>query len=38
MGILTRRATDIQLKDEQLCEAVGYLATPGRMRLQQFLN
>lgn len=34
MGILTRRATDIQLEDEQLCEAVGYLATPGRMRIE----
>lgn len=31
MGILTERASDIYLSDEQLCEALGYLATPGRL-------
>ena len=31
MGVLTRRATDIRLDDGDLCEALGYLATPGRM-------
>lgn len=31
MGILTNRATDIILSNEQLCEALGYLATPGRL-------
>lgn len=31
MGVLTGRATDIYLTDEQLCEAIGYLATPGRL-------
>lgn len=31
MGILTERATDIFLTDEEFCEAIGYLATPGRL-------
>jgi hypothetical protein len=31
MGVLTSRASDIYLSDEELCEAIGYLATPGRM-------
>ena len=31
MGVLTLRASDIDLVDEQLCEAVGYLSTPGRI-------
>lgn len=34
MGILTDRASDIYLNDAQLCEAMGYLATPGRMRIE----
>ena len=34
MPILTNRASDIDLSDEQLCEAMGYLATPGRMRIE----
>ena len=34
MSILTSRATDISLSDAQLCEAMGYLATPGRMRIE----
>lgn len=31
MGVLTERATDIYLSDAELCEALGYLVTPGRM-------
>ena len=31
MGVLTSRATDICLSDPEFCEAMGYLATPGRM-------
>lgn len=31
MGVLTSRASDIYLSDQELCEAMGYLATPGRM-------
>ena len=34
MAILTNRATDIYLNNAQLCEAMGYLATPGRMRIE----
>lgn len=34
MGILTSRASDISLTDEQLCEAMGYLAREGRMRIE----
>ena len=34
MGILTGRASDIYLDAAQLCEAMGYLATPGRMRIE----
>lgn len=34
MGILTNRASDIYLNDAELCEAMGYLATPGRMRIE----
>jgi len=34
MGVLTSRAKDIYLNDEQLSEALGYLATPGRMRIE----
>lgn len=30
-GVLTKRASNIYLSDEQLCEALGYLATLGRM-------
>lgn len=31
MGILGARALDINMTDEQLCEVLGYLATPGRI-------
>ena len=31
MGVLTNRATDIVLTVPEFCEAMGYLATPGRM-------
>lgn len=31
MGVLTSRASDIYLSNDKLCEALGYLATPGRM-------
>lgn len=31
MGVLTKRASDIYLNNQELCEALGYLATPGRM-------
>ena len=31
MGVLTNRAKDIDLNAQELCEAMGYLATPGRM-------
>lgn len=31
MGVLTSRASDIYLSDQELCEAVGYLARPGRI-------
>lgn len=34
MAILTGRASDINLNEDQLCEAMGYLATPGRMRIE----
>lgn len=34
MSLLTNRALDIELSDEELCEAIGYLATPGRMRIE----
>lgn len=34
MGVLTPRASDIYLTDVELCEAIGYLATPGRMRIE----
>lgn len=34
MGVLTNRASDIYLTDEELCEAIGYLATPGRMKIE----
>ncbi len=34
MSLLTSRASDIELSDEELCEAMGYLATPGRMRIE----
>ena len=34
MGVLTSRATDISLSNAQLAEALGYLATPGRMRIE----
>ena len=31
MGILGARASDIDMTDEELCEVLGYLATPGRI-------
>lgn len=31
MGVLTDRALDICLTDSELCEAIGYLASPGRI-------
>ena len=31
MGVLTNRASNIYLTDQELCEALGYLATPGRI-------
>lgn len=34
MGILTKRASDIILSNQQLCEAMGYLAREGRMRIE----
>ena len=34
MSLLTSRASDIKLSDGELCEAMGYLATPGRMRIE----
>lgn len=33
-GNINKRASDIILSDQQLCEAMGYLAREGRMRIE----